>query len=58
MPVRSARAASSGELLLAGLLDDPIELLERADRALDAHRVADLDGGGQRRLSGDRARSA
>ena len=35
------------EFLLAGLLDDAVELFQRADRLLDAHRVADLNGAGE-----------
>ncbi len=39
-----------GQLLLAGLLDDAVELLQDADGLLEADRVADLDGAGQRLL--------
>ena len=36
-----------GEFRLAGLFDDAVELLQRADGLLDAYRVADLDGAGE-----------
>src|SRR6185369_11124256 len=39
-----------GKLLLARLLDDAIEALQGANRALDAHRVADLDRARERLL--------
>jgi uncharacterized protein involved in copper resistance len=42
--VRSARAHAVGQLVLGRLLDDAVVALQRADRLLDRHRVADLDG--------------
>src|SRR5262249_38981568 len=39
-----------GELLLARLLDDAVELLQRANRFLKTDRVADLDRAGERLL--------
>ena len=50
MPVASARAAASASSRLGGLLDHPVEFLQRPDRLVDADRVADLDGRGQRAL--------
>ena len=36
-----------GQFFLAGLLDHPVELAERADGFLETDRIADLDGAGQ-----------
>ena len=56
--VEHARAVGArrlvGQLLLGGLLHHAVEPLERADGALDADRIADLDGHGERGLGGDR----
>ena len=49
-----AQRRGVGQFLLGGLLDDAVELFQRADRLLDADRVADLNGAGQCFLRLDR----
>src|SRR5882724_12883286 len=43
-----------GQFILIRLLDDAIEELQRLNGAIDAHRIADLDGSSQRFLGDDR----